>query len=68
MERIDEAATIAKAYGLLWHFQGDARYPSDRRVFEARKLLLSLLTKDGQRRGIQAAKDHEQQGAELASF
>jgi hypothetical protein len=53
---INEAEMIATAYGLLWLFQGDARYSSDRRVFEARSLLLSLLTKDGQRDGIERAK------------
>lgn len=51
-----EGATIAKAYGLLYLFEGDARYLSDRRVFAARKLLLSLLTKDGQASGITAAQ------------
>jgi hypothetical protein len=40
--------TIECAYGYLWAYHGD-----DRRVHEARKLLLSIITRDGQRRGIQ---------------
>lgn len=46
---------LATAYGLLWLFEGDARYAGDRRVFEARKLLLSLLNKQEQAGGILAA-------------
>lgn len=65
MERIDDGDIIAKAYGLLWLFNGDAHCDADRRVFEARKLLLSLLTKGGQRRGIEAAKVFEDHGLRL---
>jgi DNA-binding XRE family transcriptional regulator len=48
----DTAAAIEDAYGILWLVVSD-----DPRVHEARKRLLSLLDKDGQKRGIQVAKN-----------
>lgn len=44
--------TVEKAYGYLWH-DGGSVYAA-----RARKLLLSLIDKDGQKRGIQYAKDN----------
>ena len=43
---------IEHAYGLLWRVHGP--HPQ---VHEARRLLLALIDKDGQRRGIQFALD-----------
>lgn len=53
---VPDGDALSLAYGLLWLFDGDARYCSDQRVFAARRLLNSLLTRDGQSRGIAAAK------------
>lgn len=41
---------VERAYGLLWMVLGD-----DPKVHEARKILLSQIDKEGQRRGIQSA-------------
>jgi hypothetical protein len=48
----DERSAIEDAYGMLWLV-----VTTDRRIHEARKRLLSLIDKDGQRRGIQVAKN-----------
>lgn len=48
----DEARSAAEqAYGLLWQISTD-----DKRVHAARKILLHLVGKDGQRRGIAATR------------
>jgi hypothetical protein len=46
----DEQAAIEDAYGFLWLAISD-----DPRVHAARRRLLALLDKDGQKRGIQVA-------------
>lgn len=48
----DERSAVEDAYGMLWLV-----VTTDPRVHEARKRLLSLIDKDGQRRGIQVAKN-----------
>lgn len=45
------------AYGYLWLFQGDAEHDRNARfAFEARRQLLSVLSKDEQARGIEIAR------------
>ena len=44
---------IEKAYGLLWRYMGSVK-----EVHEARKILLSMIDRDGQRRGVQYAKEN----------
>lgn len=45
--RLTEASVIEMAYGALWREHGTSP-----RLHEARRLLLGLLDKEGQRRGI----------------
>jgi len=45
------ASPIEHAYGLLWQYQG-----TNSGIHRARRLLLSVLDKDGQSRGITAAQ------------
>lgn len=47
-----EMSDVEKAYGLLWRTVTD-----DKKVHEARKLLLGLIGKDGQRRGVKFAQE-----------
>jgi Lar family restriction alleviation protein len=54
--RIAELAAVQLAYGLLWHMSIDNRDPNLKLASDARKALLSTLSKDGQLRGIDAAK------------
>lgn len=44
---------IEKAYGLLWRYMGSVK-----EVHEARNILLSMIDRDGQRRGVQYAKEN----------
>lgn len=46
----EEQCAVEDAYGLLWRTHTD-----DPKVHEARKLLLSIIDKDAQKRGIQLA-------------
>lgn len=48
-----ELSEIEKAYGLLWRYMGP-----NGTVHTARRILLSLIDKDGQRRGVQFAKEN----------
>jgi len=50
------AAAIELAYGLLWHVAIDRRDPDLAYVSLARRTLLEQLDRDGQRRGIEAAR------------
>ncbi len=51
-----DAGAIELAYGLLWHVPVDTRTSAGRNTSLARKALLGLLDKDGQARGITAAR------------
>lgn len=62
-----EPEAIATAYGLLWLVSIDNHQLDSRRAGAARKLLLSLLTKDGQRDGIERAKRMELDGLPVQS-
>jgi uncharacterized protein with PIN domain len=62
MAELTEPEAIATAYGLLWLVSIDNTRVDSRRTGTARKLLLSLLTNDGQRDGIERAKRMELDG------
>lgn len=47
---------IQLAYGLLWHMRIDRNDPNLALASDARKALLSVMSKDDQLRGINAAK------------
>jgi hypothetical protein len=53
----DDAVNLA--YGLLWHMQIDREDDNLRLASDARKALLSVMSKDDQLRGIDAAKATE---------
>lgn len=50
------SAAMQLAYGLLWHMSIDREDPNLALASDARKALLSILSKDDQVRGIMAAK------------
>jgi hypothetical protein len=52
----DAAAAIELAYGLLWHISTDNRTWNGLATQTARETLLAQLDRDGQARGITAAK------------
>lgn len=52
----EERAAVELAYGLLWHQTLDTYNASDRLASEARRTLMRAIGKDGQARGIDAAK------------
>jgi hypothetical protein len=54
---VTDAASLA--YGLLWHMQIDREDDNLRLASDARKALLSVMSKDDQLRGIDAAKATE---------
>jgi hypothetical protein len=47
---------VELAYGLLWHVTFSNRTPAGQAIHGARKALLEQIDRDGQRRGIEAAK------------
>jgi len=54
---MDGKAAAELAYGLLWHMNIDTFNASDRLASEARRTLIKAIGKEGQGRGIQAAKE-----------
>ena len=54
---------IEKAYGLLWRYMGSVK-----EVHEARNILLSMIDRDGQRRGVQYAKENTAPVSELEAL
>lgn len=55
VKRLREA--LEQAYGLLWEVPVDKRNRSDLAISTARKQLLKHIDKEGQRRGIEYARD-----------
>lgn len=52
----DNMEAVELAYGFLWHMTIDRRLASDLLALEARRTLIKAIGKDGQERGIAAAK------------
>jgi hypothetical protein len=55
-DTVTHADAVRLAYGLLWHMRIDNRDPNLKLASDARKALLTVLSKDDQLRGIDAAK------------
>ena len=56
MDLIERIEAAELAYGLLWHMNIDTYNASDRLAAEARRSLGGVIGREGQKRGIQAAK------------